>query len=141
MEGERMKIRGMMPDDYSQCLAMWQATPGLRLVEADGEECIAAFLQRNPGMSFVAEVQNEVVGTVMCGQDGRRGYIYHVAVCPEYRGQHIGSTLVQSSLAALKLAGIDKCHVFVIADNELGNSFWSSSWTRRDDITLYSFDV
>ena len=136
-----MEIRKMTASDYQQMYSIWQASPGVRLVSADSGECIAAFLERNPGMSFVCEEEGKLIGTAMCGHDGRRGFIYHVAVRPEYRGRHIGTELVDHCLAALRHAGIDKCHVFVVADNALGNAFWSAGWSRREDITLYSRDV
>lgn len=136
-----MAIREMTISDYGQMAALWRATPGVRLVTADSEECIAAFLARNPGMSHVWDDRGAVVGTCMCGHDGRRGYIYHVAVKQEYRGRGIGTALVEAAITGLHRDGIDKCHVFVLADNELGNAFWSRDWTKRMDITLYSKDV
>lgn len=136
-----MEIREITMEDYEAMRALWEASPGVRLIDADSEESIAAFLRRNPGMNFVAMEGVELAGTVLCGHDGRRGYIYHVAVKPEYRGRHIGTRLVEASLAALKRDGIAKCHVFVLADNPLGNAFWRSFWTRREDIALYSKDV
>ncbi len=136
-----MEYRAMHPDDYDQCHALWEAAPGVRLVKADSREAITAFLLRNPGMSFLCTEGDAFVGTAMCGHDGRRGYIYHVAVRPEYRGRHIGTALVERCLSALRAEGIDKCHVFVVADNALGNSFWRSFWTKREDIALYSKDT
>ena len=137
-EGVPMEIRLMELDDYDAMVALWQATPGVRLVAADSREGIAAFLARNPGMSFVCAGGDGLIGTAMCGHDGRRGFLYHLAVRPEHRGKHIGSGLVQRCLEALRQAGIDKCHVFVVADNALGNAFWSNGWTLRHDIALYS---
>ena len=134
-------IRIMELSDYQSMVAIWQTTPGVRLMAADSEASIAAFLARNPGMSFVCEGQGGLIGTAMCGHDGRRGFIYHVAVRPEHRGKRIGTELVRRCLDALVQAGIDKCHVFVVADNELGNAFWSNGWTFRNDIALYSRDL
>jgi ribosomal protein S18 acetylase RimI-like enzyme len=136
-----MKIREMTIDDYDTMTALWRDAPGVRLVAADSRECIAAFLARNPGMSFVCANGEKIVGTAMCGHDGRRGYFYHVAVQPEYRGRHIGTRLVAACLMALGNAGIDKCHVFVLADNALGNAFWTNGWKSRGDISLYSREV
>lgn len=136
-----MQMREITPSDYGRMKELWQATPGVRLVAADAQPCIEAFLKRNPGMSFLCEENGMLIGTSMCGHDGRRGYIYHVAVKPEYRGRHIATELVEACLGALHAAGIDKCHVFVLADNELGNAFWAKEWKSRGDITLYSRDV
>ena len=83
-----------------------------------------------------------IVGTILAGHDGRRGYIHHTCVLPEYRGQGIGELLVKSSLIALKAEGIEKCHLFVFKDNELGRGFWSKlDWKKRDDLLIYSKDI
>ncbi len=132
-------LREIHPDDYAQMLELWDNTPGMGVNEADSENNIRKFLLRNPGLSFCYKEGNKIVGTSLCGHDNRRGYIYHTAVLPEYRGKGIGKMLVEKNLEQLKATGIEKCHLFVFADNELGNDFWSSTgWTRRNDIFLYS---
>lgn len=133
------KIREMLLSDYDSAIDLWSCTEGMGLSEADSKEAIAFYLARNPGMSFVCAVQDQIVGTILCGHDGRRGYIYHVAVSKEYRGHSIGKKLVESSLKRLKEEGIMKCHIMVIADNEIGNSFWNYiEWSKRTGIHLYS---
>lgn len=134
-----MDVREMVIDDYEQMMELWQRIQGLVLSQADSKEEIAKYLKRNPGLSFVSEHNERITGTIMCGHDGRRGIMYHVAVDPEYRHQKIGRQLVEQSLNGLKKAGIEKCHLFVLADNELGNQFWSSQgWQKRDDFYTYS---
>ncbi len=136
-----MKIRPMKITDYASMVALWRATPGVRLVAADSEASISAFLARNPGMSFVAEERGALIGTAMCGHDGRRGFLYHVAVRADLRGRGIGSEMVRRCLGSLRQEGIDKCSVFVLADNELGKAFWGKGWTLREDIALFSKDI
>jgi ribosomal protein S18 acetylase RimI-like enzyme len=135
-------IREMTIDDYEQMYLLWSQIPGLVLSEADSKPDIARYLQQNEGLSCVCEVDNRVVATILCGHDGRRGFIYHVAVKPEFRKQNIASTLISVSLAKLKQAGIHKCHLFVVEDNELGNQFWSAvGWTKRSGFYVYSKDT
>lgn len=135
-------MRELHPDDYPEMIGMWKNTPGIGISRADSESGIRGFLLRNPGLSWCYKDGGRIVGTSLCGQDGRRGYIYHTAVLPEYRGRGIGSMLVRKSLEQLKSAGIDKCHIFVFRDNEPGNAFWSATgWTRRNDILVYSRDI
>jgi ribosomal protein S18 acetylase RimI-like enzyme len=135
-------IREMTIDDYEMAIELWRKTEGMALSEADSRESIAYYLNRNEGMSFVCTDCEQIIGTILCGHDGRRGYIYHVAVNPNYRGQSIGRKLVDCSLGRLKLAGIAKCHLMVIEDNEIGNQFWSrSGWMKRDGILLYSSET
>ncbi|WP_219835226.1 GNAT family N-acetyltransferase [Paenibacillus sp. R14(2021)] len=131
--------REMMLSDYEACYALWSATSGMALSDADSPEAIDRYLQRNPGCSFVCESGGRLLGTLLGGHDGRRGYIYHAAVALDQRGQGIGGQLVRRSLDNLRKAGIQKCHLFVIEDNEIGSRFWAhSGWERRDGILLYS---
>jgi len=131
-----MKIRTMTMDDYEAVYALWTGTAGMGMRSLDDSpEGIDRFLKRNPSTSFVAFVENELAGVVLSGNDGRRGYIYHAAVKPEYRGQGIGRKLVDAALIALCAEGINKVALVVFAKNEIGNGFWESiGFTRRDDL-------
>jgi len=134
-----MVIREMTAEDYAGAYELWSRTEGMGLSEADSEERIKAFLARNPGLSFVAVDDGRIVGTVLCGHDGRRGYLYHVAVSEPYRNRGIGKRLVAHALQRLRDERIDKCHLFVMRDNALGLAFWSGAgWTRRGDILMFS---
>ena len=128
--------------DYADAIALWRATPGIGLSDADTPDGIAAYLARNPGMSFVARVEGRLAGAVLCGTDGRRGYLHHLAVHPDFRRQGIGTALVDACLEALKEAGIHKCHLFVISDNSEGQVFWARvGWKLRTDLQIMSKDI
>lgn len=128
--------------DYEQMIALWKSIEGLALSEADSKENITAYLHRNQGLSYVCEYNDRIVGTILCGHDGRRGLIYHLAVDPSCRHQRIGQRLVEASIGALSQEGIDKCHIFVIDDNDAGNSFWTSlGWEKRSGFSVYSYTV
>jgi ribosomal protein S18 acetylase RimI-like enzyme len=129
----------MTLDDYDAMVTLWRATPGVGLSSADERPQIERFLQRNPGLCFTAHAAGQVVGTVLCGQDGRRAYLYHVAVTPAYRRQGIAQAMLQRTLDELARLGIGKCHLFVMADNALGQAFWQADgWQRRDDLLVFS---
>jgi len=135
-------IAEMQISDYDEMCELWRKTSGVGLSSADKKEYIEGFLSRNKGLSYVCRHNGKIVGTIMCGHDGRRGYIYHVAVVEEYRRRGIGRKLVETSLERLKSEGIDKCHLFVIAENTIGKNFWTSmGWDRRDDIIVYSKSI
>ena len=103
---------------------------------------IGAYLGRNPGMSFVAIHGRTLVGIILCGHDGRRGYIHHLAVHPRFRRQGLGRRLVGHSVSALVRAGIQKCHLFAINDNGDGIAFWKRiGWSPRIDISVISKDL
>lgn len=129
-------------NDYGEAIALWKSTEGMGLSAADGPVRIATYLARNPGTSFVARIDDELIGTVLAGHDGRRGYLHHLAVRPEWRGQGIGRTLVRHCLAALRVQGIDKCHLFVIKDNLAGLDFWrKNGWVERVDLVVMSSET
>jgi ribosomal protein S18 acetylase RimI-like enzyme len=128
--------------DYDAIFALWQRTPGMGLHDADSRENLANFLARNPGLSFVAVCGGTIIGTILCGHDGRRGFLYHLAVRAEAQGYGVGRSLVERSLANLKAAGITKCHLFVMADNSRGLAFWDHiGFTQRADIHICSQDL
>jgi ribosomal protein S18 acetylase RimI-like enzyme len=129
----------MTPTDYQAVIALWRTTEGVVLRDIDRPEAIARYLERNPGSSFVAVDGGRLVGTVLCGHDGRRGYLQHLAVDPPYRRQGIGRALVERALDALQRLGILKCHLMVLPGNETARAFWASiGWTERPDVILMS---
>ena len=132
----------MTRSDYDEAYALWQRCPGIGLSDTDSSCAIGSFLDKNPGLSFIARQGTSMVGTCLCGTDGRRGFLYHLAVDPSVRRQGIGQVLVERSLNKLKEIGIKKCHIMVFSTNDLGLSFWQASgWKLRKDILLLSYDV
>lgn len=118
------RLRPMIPADFESALRLWQATEGMGLNSADTPDQIRRFLERNPGLSTIAESEGSLVGTALCGHDGRRGFIYHLAVDQGARARGIGRRLVEQSLANLKDAGLTRCHIVVYAHNATGQKFW-----------------
>jgi N-acetylglutamate synthase len=134
-----VELRAFGMADYGDALALWKRCPGVGLSPADEPGPLGAFLVRNPGLSFAAWEGGRLVGTSLCGSDGRRGYLYHVAVDPACRRRGIGALLASASLDSLAATGVMKCHLFVLADNESGAAFWrAAGWTPRGDIAVFS---
>ncbi len=138
----RITLQAFEIDDYEDAFALWQVTEGIGLSEADSREAIARYLARNPGLSFVARAEDgTLVGAVLCGHDGRRGYLHHLAVRTSCRGRGLGRELVDRCLAALRAEGIDKCHLFVKRSNPSGLEFWKKiGWSERS-LIMMSKDV
>lgn len=131
------RIRAMTPADYDAVIALWLATPGIGLSGADDREPITAYLARNPGLSLVAVRGGALVGAVLCGHDGRRGYVHHLAVSPSERGRGLGRALADRCLAGLGALGIAKASIVVFAANAEGQAFWrATGWTARDDLLV-----
>jgi N-acetylglutamate synthase len=135
----RVEVLPFQPQDYEQVMALWQATEGITLREADSREALLAYVARNPGLSFVARDGDVLAGAVLAGTDGRRGYLQHLAVAASYRGRGVGRALAERVVEALSAAGIAKCHLMVRQENERAKAFWQHlGWTVRDDISLMS---
>ncbi|HSH43972.1 MAG TPA: GNAT family N-acetyltransferase [Arenicellales bacterium] len=131
--------RPMRIADHAQLLALMRRTPGIRVRSADELGPVRRYLERNPGASFVAEGEGELVGCAMAGHDGRRGYLQHVIVAAGFRRRGIGRNLVARCVEALNRAGIEKFHLDVMAGNEEVAPFWEQlGWFRRDDLVRYS---
>ncbi|HEX8595719.1 MAG TPA: GNAT family N-acetyltransferase [Pseudomonas sp.] len=133
-------LRVMTMGDYDAVIDLMSQTPGISLRDADSREATSRYLQRNPHMSFVAVIGNQLAGCVMCGHDGRRGYLQHLVVLARYRRQGIAKSLVAQCLSSLEASGIHKCHLDVFKTNEAAAQFWQGQgWQLRSDIERYSF--
>ena len=131
-----MRIRKMVIHDYDEVYALWMSCAGMGLNNLDdSREGIEKFLKRNPDTCFVAKCDNQIVGVIIVGNDGRRGYIYHTAVNPQYRKRGIARQLVEASMQELKQCGINKVALVVFDRNENGNAFWEKlGFTVREDL-------
>lgn len=137
-----IQIREMSAGDYDEALELWQRCPGMGLSDADEKASLIRFLERNPGLSCIAREDGNLIGTCLCGTDGRRGYLYHLAVDPDQRRRGIGTELVSRVFSALQKLDIHKCHIMVYGTNETGLAFWrQDGWVTRPEIVLMSKDV
>ena len=138
-----MHIRLMTAADYPQVYALWRSTPGMGLNNLDdSDEGITRYLQRNPTTCFVAEDDSAIIGAILCGHDGRRAFIYHLAVAEPYRRQGVGKALVEAALAALRAEGIHKAALVVMANNPTGNAFWEQlGFTTRPDLVYRNHEL
>jgi ribosomal protein S18 acetylase RimI-like enzyme len=135
-----MHYRTMTINDYDAAIALWSESEGVKIRDADSRQGIEKYLLRNPGLSFVAEVEGELVGTIMAGHDGKRGYVQHLSVATSHRRLGIATRLVSLCLEALKNAGILKSHLMILPENKAAQVFWANQgWAYRSDILLYSF--
>jgi N-acetylglutamate synthase len=130
-------ITVMHPDDYDAVIALWQRSDGVGLTASDSREAVQTFLGRNPGLSLVARQGSRVIGAVLCGHDGRRAYMYHLAVAQEYRHRGVGKAIAGQCLSRLAAVGIEKATIFVYCHNETGQQFWrKTGWKDRTDLVV-----
>jgi GNAT superfamily N-acetyltransferase len=127
-------IRQMTLDDYEQAYSLWDATDGVCLDGSDSRDGITLYLRRNQGFCFVATVGGGLVGTVLCGHEGRRGILRHLVVSPAFRGKGIARDLINHARSALAEEGIRRCNTFVLNSNVVGRQFWARmGWRLLDD--------
>ena len=136
-------IRVMSINDYDGVYKLWLSTPGMGLNSTDdSREGIEKYLKRNPTTSFVAECDGEIIGVIMAGHDGRRGYIHHTAVCSYYRKQGVAKKLVDCAMAALDEEGINKVALVAFQKNDMGNGFWEHiGFIERDDLVYRNKNI
>ena len=136
-----INIVPMRPEDYDDVRALWLTIRGfgIRALD-DSREDIERFIRRNPTTSVVAKAGNRIVGTILCGSDGRQGALYHVCVAKEYRRRGIGTHMVGFCMHQLKAMGINKVALIAFTTNEAGNAFWNKiGWTKKTNVNYYEF--
>ena len=138
-----MRIREMKIDDYDDVYDLWINATGMGLNNIDDSiQGIEKYLNRNPKSCFVAMEDNKIIGVIMSGHDGRRGFIYHTAVHINYRKQGVGRQLVESAMRALYMEGINKVALVVFSHNKTGNAFWEKmGFSSRDDLTYRNKNI
>ena len=136
-------IREMTIDDYEEVYTLWKKIKGfgLRSID-DSREGVDRFLKRNPTSSVVAEEDGKIVGSILCGHDGRRGCFYHVCVDKDYRRRGIGKNMVVFAMEALRREKINKVSLIAFTKNDVGNAFWNTiGCTQRLDLNYYDFTL
>ena len=138
---EKVTFMPMVEADYDEVRALWMTIRGfgIRALD-DSKEDVQRFIRRNPTTSVVARVDGRIVGSILCGSDGRQGALYHVCVAKAFRRRRIGTHMVGYCMHQLRLMGINKVSLIAFATNDAGNAFWKQiGWTRKSDVNYYEF--
>lgn len=137
-----IETREFRIEDYEMAVDLWNRSEGLDVAEGDDRETIRAFLDRNPGLSRIATNGSKIIGAVLCGHDGRRGYIYHLAVDPAFQGRGVARCLIDECVSGLKRAGLQRVNILVATDNPRGLEFWRRcGWEDLDGAAPMGRDV
>ena len=121
-------IRVMTIEDYDEVYKLWKKIRGFGIRSIDDSK------------EFVAVKEGKIVGSILCGHDGRQGSLYHVCVDEAYRRHGIGKDMVVHSMKALQEEKINKVCLIAFAQNNVGNAFWNTiGWTERLDVNYYDF--
>ena len=122
------KIEKMDIKDYLEIKKLWKNTNGVGLSgNDDSKKSIKIFLEKNPNTCFIAKYNEDIIGTIMAGNDGRRGHIYHLMVKEEYRKNGLGKILLWNVEKSMKKEGIRKILLVVFRNNKNGNKFWENN--------------
>lgn len=129
---------------FKNLIEFWKQNEEIELTIGDSKDSLKNYLNRNSGMSYVCidKKGKKIIGTILCGHDGRRGFIYHLAVSKKYRNKSIGKTLIKLSLSKLKSEGIKRCIIMVNDVNKSGKNFWEKiGWKKRNELVMYSYNL
>lgn len=139
----QITVRTMTTEDYPGVYELWMTIKGFAIRSIDDSQVgVERFLKRNPDTSVVAVADGKIVGSILCGHDGRRGCLYHVCVHEDYRMQGIGKSMVVHCMEALEREHISKVSLIAFTQNDIGNAFWKEiGWTRREDLNYYDFTL
>lgn len=139
-ETHEVTLKPMREEDYDAVRALWLTIRGfgIRALD-DSREDVARFIRRNPTTSVVAEADGRIVGSILCGSDGRQGALYHVCVARAYRRRGIGTRMVGHCMERLREMGINKVSLIAFASNDAGNAFWRQIGWKACDVNYYEF--
>lgn len=141
-DGAAPGIRPLAAGDIAGARALWSATEGLGRSPGDDPASLARFLARNPGLSQAAIAGGAVVGALLCGHDGRRGFIYRLAVHPDHRRRGLAEEMVRRALDSLRAEGIERCLAFVLRENGGAAGFWSAiGGERHENLEIFALGV
>jgi ribosomal protein S18 acetylase RimI-like enzyme len=136
-----VKIREFLfPADYDGALKLWGSMEiGVQVGRSDTPEEIQRKLQRDPDLFLVAEANNQIVGTIIGGYDGRRGMIYHLAVQASAREQGIGTLLLNEVEKRLQAKGCRKCYLLITAENLGAAHFYEQhNWSEMKNDRIFA---
>ena len=135
-----VQILPMHEEDYDAVRALWLTIRGfgIRALD-DSREDVVRFIRRNPTTSVVAVAEGHIVGSILCGSDGRQGSLYHVCVARGFRRQGIGTRMVGYCMERLREMGINKVALIAFANNDAGNAFWRQIGWKQSDVNYYEF--
>lgn len=128
--------------DYPKLMKLWEVVGCIEVRQADTPETLGNFLKRNHGCNYAAYAGTRMIGALLAGHDGWRGYLYHMAVKPDYRQRGIGAQLVHAAVGGIRKEGISNIHCLVKQENLIAQQFWEAcGFKQRDELLDYSLTL
>ena len=131
------------PDDYQQVYELWSSMEkGVHIGRSDTPEEIEKKVARDPDLFLVAAYEDQIIGSVIGGFDGRRGLIYHLAVNTAFRSQGIGSRLMEEVESRLRAKGCLKSYLLVAEDNREVEAYYRHrGWQAMTTVHLFGKEL
>lgn len=134
-----MKIETFIMDHYQDVITLWKKA-GISVGSSDSEQEIEKVLQRNPSLFLVGKKESRIISVVIGGYDGRRGYVHHLAVDPEFQRMGYGEKLMEELMNRFREMKVHKIHLFIEKDNKnVVNFYQHHGWEVRNDLIMMSF--
>lgn len=128
-------LRLIQDHDYPKLIQLWKSAGCIEVRQTETPAMLVNFLKRNSGCNYAAYAENQLVGAVLAGHDGWRGYLYHMAIHPDYRQQGLGTKIVNAAVEAIQRSGITHIHCLVKRDNIIAQQFWEKcGFDARDEL-------
>jgi len=134
-----MKIEKFSIEFYEDIVSLWKKA-GISVGSSDTLEETIRVLQRNPDLFLIGKINNKIICVVIGGFDGRRGYVHHLAVDPDYQKKGYGKKIMDELIEKFREMGVHKIHLFIEKYNKDVVDFYQNlGWEIRDDLIMMSF--
>ena len=124
---------------YTEVIEIWR-TSGISVGSSDEKEEIKRVFRKNPNLFLIGLIDRKVIGVVIGAFDGRRGYVHHLAVSPEFQNKGYGKQLMEELHKRFRNLNVQKVHLFIEKYNaDVINFYKKLGWEIRDDLIMMSY--
>ena len=135
----KMKIEKFTIEYYDEIVELWRKA-GIEVVSSDTIDEVTRVLSRNPDLFLIGKINDEVIAVVMGAFDGRRGYVHHLAVAPDYQKMGYGKIIMEVLIEQFRAMSVHKVHLFIEKSNKSTVEFYSNlGWDVREDLIMMSY--
>ena len=135
----KMKIEKFKIEYYDEVVELWRKA-GIEIVSSDTIDEVTRVLNRNPDLFLIGKLHEKVISVVIGAFDGRRGYVHHLAVDPDYQKIGFGKIIMEALIEQFRTKNIQKVHLFIEKSKKSVVKFYSNlGWDVREDLIMMSY--